>query len=239
MKKRVLLILFVLPFICTLKAQEVNNVGSILINVEKYPSFPGGEVSMKRFIDSLMIYPKSALEASLEGRVMLKFIVGKKGEISDISVIKSLSPECDSIAISIVEAMPNWDTPVNYERIYYSLPIHFKSPYSYKLVNDEKIYVTCEQMPSFPGGYAELHRYVSESVKDFCFGHCPHGRVTLQFIVNEEGAITNIKVIRGLVPDFDKEAIRVVESMPKWIPAKHRGENVKCYFTLPIIFRLQ
>lgn len=65
------------------------------------------------------------------------------------------------------------------------------------------------------------------------------GRVTLRFVVSKTGAIENVTVVRGIDPSCDKEAVRVVKSMPKWIPGKQNGLNVPVYFNLPIQFRLQ
>ena len=65
------------------------------------------------------------------------------------------------------------------------------------------------------------------------------GRVTVRFVVSKTGAIEDVNVIRGIDPSCDKEAVRVVKSMPKWIPGKQNGLNVPVYFTLPIVFRLK
>jgi protein TonB len=65
------------------------------------------------------------------------------------------------------------------------------------------------------------------------------GRVTLRFVVSKTGEITDVNIIKGLDPSCDKEAVRVVKTMPKWIPGKQNGRNVPVYYTLPVVFRLQ
>ena len=65
------------------------------------------------------------------------------------------------------------------------------------------------------------------------------GRVTVQFVVNKDGSIVDVKVIRGVDPYLDKEAVRVISTMPKWIPGKQRGVPVRCKFTVPVTFKLQ
>ncbi len=105
----------------------------------------------------------------------------------------------------------------------------------------EKPFVTVEQMPTFPGGEAEMQRYIASNLKYPVVAQESgiQGRVTVRFVVSKTGAIEDVNVIRGIDPSCDKEAVRVVKSMPKWIPGKQNGLNVPVYFTLPIVFRLK
>lgn len=106
---------------------------------------------------------------------------------------------------------------------------------------EEKPFVGVEQMPQFPGGERELMSYLSKNIKypTIAAENGIQGRVTLRFVVSKTGDITDVNVIKGLDPSCDKEAIRVVKSMPKWIPGKQNGRNVPVYYTLPVSFRLQ
>jgi len=105
---------------------------------------------------------------------------------------------------------------------------------------EEKPLVGVEQMPEFPGGEAELMKFLSENV------HYPtsasemgiEGRVILRFVVSKTGEVSQVEVMRGLDPACDKEAVRVVKMMPKWIPGRQNGRNVPVYFTLPIKYQL-
>lgn len=104
-----------------------------------------------------------------------------------------------------------------------------------------KIFETVEVKPQFPGGDTELMRYLSTNMK---YPAIPaengiEGRVILKFVVGKDGNISNIQVIRSLDPSCDKEAIRVVKGMPKWIPGMQNGHPVAVYFTLPVLFKLQ
>lgn len=105
----------------------------------------------------------------------------------------------------------------------------------------EKPFVTVEQMPTFPGGETEMQRYIANNLKYPVVAQESgiQGRVTVRFVVSKTGAIEDVTVIRGIDPSCDKEAVRVVKSMPKWIPGKQNGLNVPVYFTLPIVFRLK
>ncbi|GAB6009184.1 TonB family protein [Dysgonomonas reticulitermitis] len=105
----------------------------------------------------------------------------------------------------------------------------------------KKPFITVEQMPTFPGGEAEMQKFVRENLKYPVTAQKAgiQGRVTLRFIVGDDGTITNVTVIRGIDPDCDAEAVRVVSGMPKWIPGKQNGIAVPVYFNLPIQFRLK
>ncbi|WP_029903822.1 energy transducer TonB [Prevotella sp. 10(H)] len=106
---------------------------------------------------------------------------------------------------------------------------------------EEKPFVTVEQMPSFPGGETEMHKFIFDNLKYPMVAQETgiQGRVTVRFVVTKTGAISDVTVIRGIDPSCDKEAVRVIKSMPKWIPGKQNGLNVPVYFTLPIVFRLK
>lgn len=106
---------------------------------------------------------------------------------------------------------------------------------------EEKPYQTVEQMPVFPGGEIEMQKFVANSLRYPIAAqeNGTQGRVTIRFVVTPTGDISNVEVLRGIDPLCDKEAVRVVKSMPKWIPGKQNGRNVSVYFTLPIVFRLQ
>lgn len=102
---------------------------------------------------------------------------------------------------------------------------------------EEEPYMMVEQMPQFPGGPAELLKYIAKNLKYPVIAqeNGIQGKVILRFVVNAQGHVENVKVIRSLDPYCDKEAIRVVKSLPQWIPGKQNGRNVPVYYTCPII----
>ena len=107
---------------------------------------------------------------------------------------------------------------------------------------EEVIFVVVETMPEFPGGQQALFKYLSENVKYPVIAqeNGIQGRVICQFVVNKDGSIVDIEVVRsGGDPSLDKEAVRVIKSMPKWKPGKQRGKPVRVKFTLPVNFKLQ
>lgn len=98
-----------------------------------------------------------------------------------------------------------------------------------------------EEMASFPGGSAALMQYIAQNLRyPNIQGDCNiQGRVIVGFTVNEDGTLSDIKVMKSISPTFDEEAIRVVKSMPKWNPAKQNGKAVKTKYTVPVTFRLE
>ena len=107
---------------------------------------------------------------------------------------------------------------------------------------EQTIFEVVEQMPEFPnGGMAGLMRYLSKNIKypTIAQENGTQGRVTVQFVVNRDGSIVDAKVLRGVDPYLDKEALRVINTMPKWKPGMQRGKPVRVKFTVPVMFRLQ
>ena len=107
---------------------------------------------------------------------------------------------------------------------------------------EEVVFVVVETMPEFPGGQQALFKYLSENVKYPVIAqeNGIQGRVICQFVVNKDGAIVDVEVVRsGGDPSLDKEAVRVIKSMPKWNPGKQRGKAVRVKYTVPVNFRLQ
>lgn len=105
----------------------------------------------------------------------------------------------------------------------------------------EEIFVVVEEQPEFPGGQAALMKFLSENIRYPVIAqeNGIQGRVICSFVVEKDGSITDVQVVRGVDPSLDKEAVRVIQSMPKWKPGKQRGKAVRVRFTLPIVFRLQ
>jgi periplasmic protein TonB len=111
----------------------------------------------------------------------------------------------------------------------------------HKVIVEEKPLIGVEQMPEFPGGEEELIKFIKSNLRypQIAADNGIGGRVTLRFVVSKTGEVSGIEVIRGLDPSCDKEAIRVVKMMPRWIPGRQNGRNVPVYFTLPVLFKLQ
>ncbi len=107
----------------------------------------------------------------------------------------------------------------------------------------EKVYniAMVEQKPEFPGGEAAMYKWLGDHINypAAASEEGVSGRVVVEFVVSKTGAIENVRVLRGRHPALDKEALRVVKSMPKWQPGRNNGQPVKVTYTLPVTFRLQ
>lgn len=101
-------------------------------------------------------------------------------------------------------------------------------------------FIVVEEMPIFPGGDAGMMKYIADNIKypQICRENNISGKVFINFIVNEQGKVDKVKVVRGVDPYLDKEAIRVISSLPDWTPGRQRGKAVRVQFTIPISFAL-
>jgi protein TonB len=104
----------------------------------------------------------------------------------------------------------------------------------------EEIFTAVEQPPQFPGGEAALLKYIADHIRYPAAAqeNGIQGRVVVQFVVTKDGSIGQVKVVRGKDPDLDKEAKRVVRTLPRFVPGKMNGNNVSVWYTLPINFKL-
>lgn len=106
---------------------------------------------------------------------------------------------------------------------------------------EQEVFIIVEQMPLFPGGEEALRKYLATEVKYPVIAqeNGIQGRVFVKFVIMPDGSVSNVEVARPFDPNLDKEAVRVVKSMPKWTPGKQRGKAVRVSYTVPINFVLQ
>ena len=106
--------------------------------------------------------------------------------------------------------------------------------------DENAIFQVVETQPEFPGGIAELKKYFQKNTRypKVCKEQGLQGRVIVQFVVNTDSTISDVKVVKPVNPHFDQEALRVVKAVPKWKPGAQHGKPVRVRFTLPVTFRL-
>jgi periplasmic protein TonB len=106
---------------------------------------------------------------------------------------------------------------------------------------EAQIFMVVESMPEYPGGEPALYQFLSENIKypQMAKESGIQGRVFVTFVVERDGRVTDVRVLRGIGGGCDEEAIRVVQSMPKWTPGKQRGKSVRVQYNLPVKFTLQ
>lgn len=114
-------------------------------------------------------------------------------------------------------------------------------PQKTEIDNTDKIFTAVEISPKFPGGDAELYKTLAQNIRypEKAIKGNIQGRVTVQFVVEKDGSVGEVKVVRGKDPELDKEAVRVVKSLPKFNPGMMNGSPVRCWYTLPITFNLK
>ena len=107
-------------------------------------------------------------------------------------------------------------------------------------VNRNRVYDVVEQMPSFPGGISGLRTYLNQNIRYPAEAqeNCVQGRVVVSFVVEKDGHISDVTVLRSVEPSLDKEAVRVIRNMPRWSPGKQGGEPVRVRYNVPVSFRL-
>lgn len=151
--------------------------------------------------------------------------------VQEVEVLNVVEDDVETESIEI-------STEDNKEEVVIAAPI--EAPEEEE--EEEVVFVVVESMPEFPGGQQALFKYLGDNVKYPVIAqeNGIQGRVICQFVVNKDGSIVDIEVVRsGGDPSLDKEAIRVIKSMPKWKPGKQRGKPVRVKFTLPVNFKLQ
>lgn len=238
-------------------AEAPKDDSEVFAVVEEQPQFPGGNVAMMKFLADNIIYPVEAQEKGLEGRVIANFVVEKDGSITDLKIVRGIDPLLDNEALRIIKMMPDWEPGKQKGekvRVRFTLPTVFKLMEKDKSKATQKnenrltensdptneVFVVVEEQPLFPGGSEAMMNFLKEKINypKEAQDKGIHGRVVVNFVVEKDGSITDLKIARGIDPLLDNEALRVIKMMPNWEPGKQKGEKVRVRFTLPVIFNL-
>ncbi len=213
--------------------------------VEQMPYFnepEKGPAGFREFIAENIRYPEEAREQGIEGRVFVQLTVKDDGSVDNVNVVKGADPLLDREAVRVVEASPRWSPgmqdgkPVN---VVFTMPVTFLLPGGEP---EEEVFFRVEEMPDFRGGgQDEFRRYIAENIRypQESAEEGVQGRVFVEFIVRKDGSVTDAKIVRGIDPLLDKEALRVVSASPPWVPGRQRGQEVDVKFTFPVIFQLK
>jgi TonB family protein len=221
--------------------------------VDQMPVYPDGSLALQKYIAETVKYPKDAMKKGISGRVFVTFIVSKEGDVVQARVVRGVDPSLDAEALRVMSLIPKWAP--GYEKgeavnVAYTVPINFalqndqsvivieesrKEKEKYK---GEDVYITVEQEPEYSGGSLALQKYIAESVKypKDAMKKGINGRVFVTFIVSKEGDVVQARVIRGVDASLDAEALRVINTLPKWTPGYEKGKAVNVSYTVPINF---
>ncbi|MCW3128122.1 MAG: hypothetical protein JWO03_3780 [Bacteroidetes bacterium] len=255
---RIIFLSVVLFFTCTSFAQDTPppNVKEaeakpFICDFGHLPEYPGGEGAMIKFLQANIKYPDSAAAREIEGRVVIKFTIDEAGQPRDFVLVRCVSPELDAEALRVVKLLPkfNRSREANPVKVSFMLPINFKlasddhvatiSKAAPPRVNVPHIYDVVDKMPQFPGGDDSLKAFINKNLEYPINGADVSGGVVVGFVVNEDGSISDITIRKKLEKSYDAEAMRVIKLLPKFIPGKLQGKNVKVSYVLPIGFGLK
>mgnify|MGYP003304467990 FL=1 len=229
--------------------------GEVFQVVEEMPEFPGGMAECMKWLGQNINYPAEAKEKGVQGRVIVQMVVEKDGTITNAKVVRGVDPLLDAEALRVVNQSPKWKPGMQKGeavRVKYTLPIMFRLSNDSSdskaaeaprkaIVDENGVHQVCEEMPEFPGGMQECMKWLGKNINYPAEAKekGTQGRVIIQFVVEKDGSITEAKVARGVDPLLDAEALRVINSSPKWKPGKQGGQPVRVKYTIPVAFRLQ
>jgi TonB family protein len=240
------------------KAQQADTTkqGQIFTAVEQEPMPAGGMAKFFEYLGANTKYPDSAVKKRIEGKVFVTFVVEQDGSLTDVKILRGVSPDINAEAIRVVSSAPKWKPGIQNGRavrVQYSMAISFKLPavIVYKtneqqdaMMNqspENKIFTAVEQEPTPVGGMGAFYNYLATSI------HYPEdakkkniqGKVFLSFVVEKDGSFSNIHVLRGVSDDIDAEAVRVFSNAPKWNPGMQNGKPVRVQYNVPLSFSLE
>ena len=222
--------------------------GTPFVVVEEMPMFPGGDSALLAYIAKNTKYPEKAKANGVEGRVIVRFCVTDVGGIDRVSVLKGVDADLDAEAARVVKSLPAFKPgrqggkPVN---VWYMVPITF----GLSKPADQTTAKT--PPPALPAGYDEPPVYTGGETAIYKFINSKlvypvaakekklSGKVNMRFAVDIDGTITGVSVVKGVSPELDAEAVRVIKLLPALNPGKLEGKPVKVWYNMPVTFRLE
>lgn len=246
---------------------ESGTTNDVFDVVETKPTPAGGMAGWNKYLSENLRYPEDAQEKGIAGTVIVAFVVNTDGTVSDVDILRGIGGGCDEEVYRIVKGSPNWTPgmaggkPV---RSRMRLPLRFKlaeSAPSGNSANPEfrpvallpatdgqdpsqentEVFFDEQDTPPTPiGGLEAWQRHLSENLTYPTSARMRgiQGDVVVSFIVNTDGTVTEVKLVRGIGGGCDEEALRIIKSSPKWSPGKIKGKAVRTRMMLPTKFRL-
>lgn len=241
-------------------ARDTAKKNDVFTAVDSPPTFPGGIDGFYKYLASNLRYPQEARNQNIQGKVFLQYVIEIDGRLSDIKVVRGIGGGCDEEAIRVLKGSPRWvagSQNGKKVRVQYVLPITFSTNKmsdvpEVKLKgnglttgvlvskNGDGVYTSLEQPATFPGGMESFYGYLQHNLKYPTAAREKNvqGKVFVQYIIETDGSLIDLKIVRGIGSGCDEEAIRVMKGSPKWIPGMQGGKAVRSMYTLPISFTL-
>lgn len=230
------IIKLILLFSILINTQQVEAQTNALIynmaGIDVKPTFPGGIDAFYQFIGKNFKTPKVE---GLQGKVYVTFVIEKDGSIIDIKVLRDIGYGTGEEAVRVLKECPKWNPGIQNGkavRVLYSLPISITTqkgtPENQQII--EKL--VKDTQPTFIGGRDKLKEYLKQNFK--IPQGCPKGNVFTSFVVEEDGSLSEIKILKDMGFGTGEEAMRVLKESPKWNPATRNGKPIRVTHTLAI-----
>ena len=231
----------------------------VFVDYESQPSFRGGYNAMIKFLQENIVYPPEAVRDSVQGKVIVQFLIDPGGYVGDVKVVRSVREDLDAEAVRVVKMMPRFSPARWFGKTVssrYILPVTFRmtdgsdlstnsvefGPYlqSDFASDEENCFEEPDVLPEFPGGLDALMNYLGEHIRYPVMAkkNKVQGRVVVRFVVQKTGKVGRVEVLESVDKDLAEEAVRVVKSLPDFTPGLVNDEPVNVWFTLPINFKL-
>ncbi|MCE7995116.1 MAG: hypothetical protein HEP71_24265 [Roseivirga sp.] len=226
------------------EATKAPLVGPVYSVVEETAVFPGGKDAWNAFISENLITPDN----SPQGRVYAAFVVDKAGVLHDIKLIRGIGGGADEAVVALLEKSPSWQAgkqrgeAVNSKMV---VAVQFgeaeagletsapQKPINYEEI--EEVFTVVEEQATFPGGTEAWARFIDDNLKTPDSN--VKGRVFATFVVDRDGALKNIQLIRGIGGGADEAVIELLKNSPNWIAGKQRGNKVNSQMQVAITFK--
>jgi hypothetical protein len=242
MKKFIFLLLFSIQLVfCQENLKSANDSIFLMSMAEKLPEYIGGNDEFIKCISTNIELPKTTEFKG--GKIISTFVVNIDGSIEDVKILRDAGFETGIEVKRLLLLCNKWNAGEingNKVRILYTLPITFPAYEPEVIENiepDDKGEVfqatQIDVIPQFPGGIEEFYKFIGKNFR-ISGDERLSGKILIRFIVEKDGSVNHITILKDVGFGSGDEAIRVIKLMPKWIPAKKDGNNVRCIYQLPI-----
>lgn len=239
-------------------ASTAQQADTVIDKPDVPPSFPGGEAAFIKFLRDNIRYPKEAHDKNISGRVFVQLVIEPDGSLSQMQLKRDPGAGISQEALRVLNLSPKWSPGLKNGKavsVSYIIPINFsltsaetanaqptgQGPQTATpATNDKSIFSSVEINPSFPGGEAAFRQFLVNNVKYPKAAKDANvtGRVFVQFIVEPDGSLSNMKALRDPGSGLGNEALRVLGLSPNWTPGVQNGRPVRVQYTVPINFSL-
>lgn len=221
---------------------EVTGTDTIYSYTNVPPEFPGGSDALKQFKTKNIKYPVEAKRLGIEGVVFVRLLIDKSGSVTNATILQGVSPSIDKEVLRVAKLMPKWQPgKENGKPVKFRFTTSFEfllTPRIPQTVDENTPFVVVQEMPMFPGGDAALLEYIAKNTiyPEKAKANKIEGRVIVRFCVTDIGGVDQVSILRGVDPELDKEAIRVVKTLPKFNPGRQGGKAVPVWYMVPVTF---